>query len=319
MGKESGSSDKRIIIINDSNENWEWYDYKFPKFSSYQIINISPKKFKNWLRFICIIYSSDIVVIRGFSLWFLLLPILKPLKHRNVAIEMGFSEWDDTIYRRLLKVYIQLVINKYDLIHVFTSNLKNFVLEEFEYRNKVLVHGITFSYRGYSNINDIEKTNKIIAAGRVGRDFYEIENMSKDSSFSYKIIGCEGEETANLEFVHQLPLDEFLKELKSAKLVIIPLIESKLPSGIRMLWMAIELSVPVIIKKSRGNSSYLVDHLYREILEYTPEVDNWDETLMEKLNYYETNNLLEYNRMYVEENFNGNKLCNDLETEILNL
>ena len=287
MGKENGSKNKSIIVINDdSNEKWQWYDYQFPRFSSCKIKTFSPKISKNWLRFIYLIYTSDIVVIRGFSIWFLVLPILRPSKHRNVAIEIGFSDWDNSIYRRLLKKYVQLVINKYALIHVFTSNLKDFLRDEFQYRNKVFVHGITFSYRGYSDIKKIEKSNKIIATGRVGRDFSEIEYKAGNSRFNYKIIGCEGEDTANLEFVYQLPLDEFLKELKSAELVIIPVIDSKLPSGIRMLWMAIELGVPVIIRKSRGNSTYLVDHSYREILEYDSDVDNWDEMLIEKLNYY---------------------------------
>lgn len=320
MGKKNGSKNQSIIVINDdSNEKWQWYDYKFPRFGSYKITSLSPKISKNWLRFIYLIYTSDIVVIRGFSIWFLLLPILRPLNHRNVAIEIGFSDWDNSIYRRVLKKSVHLVVNKYALIHVFTSNLKDFLRDEFQYRNKVFIYGITFSYRGYSNIDKIEKSNKIIAAGRVGRDFSEIEYKARNSRFNYKIIGCDGKDTSNLEFLYKLPLDEFIKELKSAKLIIIPVIDSKLPSGIRMLWMAIELGVPVIIRKSRGNSTYLDDHSYREILEYNSDVDNWDEMLMEKLNYYKMNNMLHYNRAYVKENFDKEKLCNDLETEIINL
>ena len=83
--------------------------------------------------------------------------------------------------------------------------------------------------------------------------------------------------------------------------------------------MAIELGVPVIIRKSRGNSSYLENHAFRDILEYNSEVENWDEMVMKKLHDYSVNDLVEYNRIYVEENFNKNKLCNNLETEIINL
>ena len=196
--------------------------------------------------------------------------ILGILKRPRMLVlsEFAVTPKINTIKSTLKYGFLKIILREMDLIFTFTSIYGDYIVEKchLDARNVIPII-LAINHKSKENYPRIVKSDKgyLLALGRTGRDYKTFSNAI--GNLKSKIIVITDEKSINnikfnenVEVKFNLPLDELYQYIEGARLIVIPLHESMTPTGIRMIYFAMERGKVVIISKTSGIEEYFSNY-----------------------------------------------------------
>jgi hypothetical protein len=257
---------KRLFITNWKQplEFWHKEDEV-----NYDLLRFDQKSFfsklKNILYLKKQIHKYDLIVVKGFVIEVFILLIFFSCDAKLVLVEMGLANKAKSILKlNILTKYL----NFFSLIHTWTPKLTEYIkslspksevywdLLSNEYDDSKIP-----TYNLIKNGETLFTKKKIISAGRTFRDYEYLVNELTNENI--KIIGdtdINSSTNSNLEVIEKLNYNEFIAEIKNAKILIIPLTESEFSVGMRVIQLGMKYAIPIFFTRHQDNEVYFAGH-----------------------------------------------------------
>jgi len=223
---------------------------------------------KNIYRLLRLLRGYDIVLFHGHTFASLLIPALRELRLLRTPfialVEFNLSQDDGSLRSKIKYALLRILYANTDLVFPFSRTQADYLCRKLHWRPERVLP--IFQPSGYGPVSTYltpryDPGEYILAVGRTGRDYHTfckaiqgIEDEVVIVTDPKSVHGIQFAKNVHIEFNVSLP--KFIDIMANSRYVVIPLKNTINPTGLRTLFMAMQLGKASIVTGTRSLREY---------------------------------------------------------------